>query len=63
MFYTLVISLVCVAIVCDARQPTNQWQNRSTIVHLFEWKWKDIADECERFLAPNAFAGIQVCIT
>ncbi|XP_077293276.1 alpha-amylase 1-like [Arctopsyche grandis] len=36
------------------------WGDRSVMVHLFEWKWNDIADECEKFLAPNGFAGIQV---
>ncbi|XP_068633517.1 alpha-amylase 2-like [Battus philenor] len=39
---------------------TNQLQNRTTIVHLFEWKWKDIADECERFLAPKGYGGVQI---
>ena len=34
--------------------------NRTTMVHLFEWKWNDIADECERFLAPMEYAGVQV---
>lgn len=33
---------------------------RSGIVHLFEWKWKDIAHECEVFLGPNGYAGVQV---
>lgn len=33
---------------------------RNTIVHLFEWKWTDIADECERFLGPRGFAGVQI---
>lgn len=32
--------------------------NRTGIVHLFEWKWTDIADECERFLAPKGYAGV-----
>lgn len=30
------------------------------IVHLFEWKWADIAKECEVFLGPNNFGGVQV---
>lgn len=34
--------------------------NRSVIVHLFKWKFNDIADECEMFLAPNGFSGFQV---
>ena len=33
---------------------------RAGIVHLFEWNWDTIADECENFLAPNKFAGVQV---
>ncbi|KAI5635033.1 alpha amylase, catalytic domain-containing protein [Phthorimaea operculella] len=33
---------------------------RSTMVHLFEWKWDDIANECERFLGPRGFGGIQI---
>lgn len=33
---------------------------RSVIVHLFEWKWNDIALECERFLGPKGYAGVQV---
>lgn len=30
------------------------------IVQLFEWKWNDIAIECESFLAPRGFGGVQV---
>ncbi|KAK3743676.1 hypothetical protein RRG08_030798 [Elysia crispata] len=32
---------------------------RHGIVHLFEWKWSDIAAECERFLGPYGFCGVQ----
>ncbi|CAG0906473.1 unnamed protein product, partial [Cyprideis torosa] len=32
---------------------------RTSIVHLFEWKWTDIARECEEFLGPQGFAGVQ----
>lgn len=31
------------------------------IVHLFEWKWDDVAKECEQFLGPSGFGGVQVC--
>ena len=34
---------------------------RTCIVHLFEWRWADIAAECERYLAPNGYGGVQVC--
>ncbi|XP_064112997.1 alpha-amylase-like isoform X2 [Macrobrachium nipponense] len=33
---------------------------RTVIVHLFEWRWTDIALECERFLAAAEFCGVQV---
>ena len=34
--------------------------NRQALVHLFEWRWDDIADECERFLAPKGYCGVQI---
>jgi len=37
----------------------NFYPNRSGIVHLFEWKFNDIADECENYLGPNGYAGVQ----
>ena len=30
------------------------------IVHLFEWRWDDVARECEEFLGPNGYAAVQV---
>ncbi|KAH9519303.1 Alpha-amylase A type-1/2 [Bulinus truncatus] len=33
---------------------------KQVIVHLFEWKWTDIAKECERYLGPKGFCGVQV---
>jgi alpha-amylase len=35
---------------------------RSGIVHLFEWKYDDIAAECERFLGPKGFGGVQISV-
>lgn len=32
----------------------------TTIVHLFEWTWDDIAAECETFLGPKGFKSVQV---
>ena len=39
---------------------SNCAENRAAIVHLFEWKWTDIANECERFLGPMGYCGVQV---
>ncbi|XP_014229239.1 alpha-amylase 2-like [Trichogramma pretiosum] len=35
-------------------------EGRTTMVHLFEWKWEDIAKECETFLGPMGYGGVQV---
>ena len=34
--------------------------NRTVFVHLFEWKWSDIARECETWLGPKGFGAVQV---
>ncbi|MBW4660729.1 MAG: alpha-amylase family protein [Drouetiella hepatica Uher 2000/2452] len=39
--------------------PTSS-SERSVFVHLFEWKWDDVAQECENFLAPNGYGAVQV---
>lgn len=33
---------------------------RTVFVHLFEWKWKDVARECELYLGPKGYAAVQV---
>ncbi|CAF1335032.1 unnamed protein product [Adineta steineri] len=43
-----------------ATKDPNSAPNRHTAVHLFEWKWTDIANECERFLGPHGYSGVQV---
>nr|ABC68516.1 alpha-amylase [Blattella germanica] len=57
--FPLVALLVLVVGVLSQKDP-HVWDGRSAIVHLFEWKFADIADECERFLGPKGFAGVQV---
>lgn len=43
-----------------AQHNPHHWENRSGIVHLMEWKWSDIAVECEQFLGPRGYGGVQV---
>ena len=38
----------------------NMFPGRSVIVQMFEWRFDDLAEECERFLGPVGFGGIQV---
>ncbi len=33
---------------------------RTAFVHLFEWKWSDIARECETYLGPKGFTAVQI---
>nr|AAO14612.1 alpha-amylase [Blaps mucronata] len=57
-------SFVVILLLCFsgtfAQKIANFADGRNTIVHLFEWKWNDIADECERFLGPKGFGGVQI---
>uniref|UniRef100_T1GEW9 Uncharacterized protein n=1 Tax=Megaselia scalaris TaxID=36166 RepID=T1GEW9_MEGSC len=40
----------------------NPWYKpgHTIIVHLFDWAFNDVARECEDFLGPNGFGGVQV---
>ena len=39
---------------------TGRGATGDVFVHLFEWKWNDIAAECENVLGPAGFAAVQV---
>lgn len=60
----LAIATLLAALALAAGQNTNKnpyfVPGHDTIVHLFEWKWKDIASECEQFLGPMGYGGVQV---
>ncbi|CAJ0932291.1 unnamed protein product [Ranitomeya imitator] len=56
----LLLLLVAIGL-CSAQYNPNTKYGRTSIVHLFEWRWDDIAEECERYLGPNGFGGIQIC--
>ncbi len=34
--------------------------SHAAFVHLFEWSWPSIAQECEEFLAPAGYSAVQV---
>jgi alpha-amylase len=36
------------------------YDNHGASVQLFEWKWNDVAYECETFLGPKGFKAVQV---
>ena len=39
--------------------PTVMAQTRTAFVHLFEWRWNDIAQEC-RYLGEKGYAAVQI---
>jgi alpha-amylase len=41
-------------------RPTGKAAAGDVFVHLFEWRWSDIARECETFLGPAGYAGVQI---
>lgn len=41
-------------------RPSGHAAAGDVFVHLFEWKWRDIAVECETSLGPAGFAAVQV---
>nr|XP_048298800.1 pancreatic alpha-amylase-like isoform X2 [Myodes glareolus] len=57
MKFFLLFSLI--GFCCAQYDPQTQY-GRTSIVQLFEWRWADIAKECERYLAPKGFGGVQV---
>ncbi|TDQ52464.1 carbohydrate-binding module family 20 domain-containing protein [Actinorugispora endophytica] len=34
--------------------------DEDVVVHLFQWRWESVADECESTLGPNGFGAVQV---
>ncbi|XP_041985036.1 alpha-amylase 2-like [Aricia agestis] len=62
VFVGITLPFLCLLAVSSALAYKNPYYaaGRSVNVHLFEWKWDDIADECERFLGPRGYGGIQI---
>lgn len=56
----LFVSALLTIKLVSAQWDPNFATGRTTITHLFEWRWNDIAEECERFLGPYGYGGVQV---
>ncbi|XP_026320593.1 alpha-amylase 2-like isoform X1 [Hyposmocoma kahamanoa] len=57
---SLIIMGLALLTIAEAYKNPYYVAGHSVNVHLFEWKWDDIAAECERFLGPKGFGGIQI---
>jgi alpha-amylase len=44
----------------QAYRPTGRAAAGDVFVHLFEWKWTDVASECENVLGPAGYDAVQV---
>lgn len=73
LFRVLLLTSCCCLLLIESKEIHNQHHyteekfldphfvnGHEGIVQLFEWKYKDIADECEIFLGPKKFGGVQV---
>ncbi|XP_050462477.1 alpha-amylase 2-like [Cataglyphis hispanica] len=56
-FVLIFTSFLAIAL---AQKDPHYMDGRTTMVHLFEWKFNDIAKECEDFLGPMGYGGVQV---
>lgn len=59
-FFVLLAASLAVASAWSRYHPTHMVGNRSAIVQLFDWRFDDIAAECERYLGPMGYGGVQV---
>merc|ERR1711983_364237 len=58
----LVTAAFCATLAVVGAQYTESHckDQKQAIVHLFEWSWDAIADECVKVLGPKGFCGVQV---
>ena len=56
----VLLALTAVLAGVQAYTETHCKDSKQAIVHLFEWSWDAIADECTKVLGPKGFCGVQV---
>jgi len=59
MFLSICL-LFAIGVNADNYDDPHTWLNRTVMVHLFEWKYSDIANECETFLAKYNYGAVQI---
>lgn len=68
IIWATVFSLSLILVAFSHRSPTNLAGSKLAVapyphtvfVHLFEWRWDDIAQECESYLAPHGYGAVQI---
>ena len=56
----LAVSVLLGLSTVDAQWDTNYKSGHAGMVHLFEWHWGWVADECESILGPKKWGGVQI---
>ena len=64
-FWPLVIIAITITACGDGKQPeriaaTATPVTAGAFVQLFEWRWNDVATECENFLGPAGYSAVQI---
>ena len=54
------LSLLSLHGAVEGYTETHCKDSKQAIVHLFEWSWDAVADECTKVLGPKGFCGVQV---
>lgn len=57
---TITLYIVAASQSISMNKYANYVPGHDVMVHLLEWKWTDIAEECETFLGIKGYGGIQV---
>ena len=57
---TAVAGLLAVVAVPGQSVANEPDVKRTVFVQLFEWRWSDVARECESYLGPKGFAAVQI---
>lgn len=56
----LLVAILSLPSILAIGYDLNQLPTRSVIAQMFEWKFADIASECELFLGPKGYGAVQV---
>ena len=67
ILYIMKFTTICVLVgICarlaaaDPYDDIHGVNGKDTVVFLFNWKWPDIANECEQFLSKYGYAAVRV---
>jgi alpha-amylase len=60
--HTLLLCIGLTIVGCNASPNSDPHfvDDRQVVTHLMEWKYSEIAKECEIFLGPYGFGGVQL---